>query len=66
MFYQIIYGQQTVRVFHGIKLLKILDLIDRIPYFDIHYSLFDIRYSFFQSFLFDYENEDDEDEKQST
>jgi hypothetical protein len=25
---------------------------DRIPYFDIHYSLFDIRYSLFQEFLF--------------
>jgi len=24
---------------------------DRIPYFDIHYSLFDIRYSLFQKFL---------------
>jgi len=27
--------------------------IDRIPYFDIPYSLFDIRYSLFQSFFFD-------------
>jgi hypothetical protein len=26
---------------------------DRIPYFAIHYSLFDIRYSLFQSFFFD-------------
>jgi hypothetical protein len=26
---------------------------DRIPYFDICYSLFDIRYSLFQSFFFD-------------
>jgi hypothetical protein len=26
---------------------------DRIPYFDIHYSLFDIRYSLFRSFFFD-------------
>ena len=26
---------------------------DRIPYFDIFYSLFDIRYSFFQSFFLD-------------
>ena len=25
---------------------------DRIPYFEIQYSLFDIRYSFFHSFLF--------------
>jgi hypothetical protein len=27
--------------------------IDRIPYFDIRYSLFDIRHSLFQSFFFD-------------
>jgi len=26
---------------------------DRIPYFEIHYSLFDIRYSLFQSFFCD-------------
>jgi hypothetical protein len=26
---------------------------DRIPYFDIRYSLFDIHYSLFQSFFFD-------------
>jgi hypothetical protein len=26
---------------------------DRIPYFDIRYSLFDIRYSLLQSFFFD-------------
>ncbi|CAB1084359.1 hypothetical protein D1AOALGA4SA_11884 [Olavius algarvensis Delta 1 endosymbiont] len=28
--------------------------IDRIPYFDIHYSLFDIRYSLLNSFYFDW------------
>jgi len=26
---------------------------DRIPYFEIHYSLFDIYYSLFQNFFFD-------------
>jgi hypothetical protein len=26
---------------------------DKIPYFEIHFSLFDIRYSLFQSFFFD-------------
>jgi len=29
------------------------NISDRIPYFEIHYSLFDIRYSLFQSFFFD-------------
>jgi len=31
--------------------LFLKNINDRIPYFEIHYSLFDIRYSFFQSFL---------------
>jgi hypothetical protein len=37
----------------GIAMLSLFSKIinDRIPYFDIHYSLFDIRYSHFQSFF---------------
>jgi len=33
--------------------LSFLAKIDRIPYFDVLYSLFDIRYSLFQSFFLD-------------
>jgi len=38
----------------GIAALSLIQkYYDRIPYFDIRYSLFGIRYSLFQSFFFD-------------
>jgi len=37
----------------GIALLCHFNKIDRIPSFDIRYSLFDIRYSLFRSFFID-------------